>query len=71
MCLACEQDAIWIAYLESRGLLKPDDAASADALFAQFPIQSLPLQQPPAEPIENLPAKRPAQAFSCDDPTVE
>jgi hypothetical protein len=71
MCFACEQDAVWIAYLESRGLLRPDDAASVDALFDQFPVQSLPLQQPRAEPVENVPAKPPARAFSCDDPTTE
>jgi hypothetical protein len=71
MCLACEQDAVWIAYLESRGLLRPDDVASVDALFAQFPVQSLPLQQPRGEPVENVPAKPVARAFSCDDPTTE
>ena len=69
MCLACEQDAIWLAYLESRGLLKPDDPAAVDALFASFPVQPLPTQQ--AE--EQLPADAPKQApqnpFSCDDPT--
>jgi len=33
MCLACEQDAIWLAYLDSQGLLKPDDPAAIEALF--------------------------------------
>ena len=37
MCLACEQDAIWLAYLDSQGLLKPDDPAAVDALFSAFP----------------------------------
>ena len=71
MCLACEQDAIWLAYLESQGLLKPDDPAAVEALFAGFPVQPLPVQ-----PIENeQPAKAAAKAaenpFSCDDPTAE
>jgi hypothetical protein len=69
MCLACEQDAIWLAYLESRGLLKPDDPAAVDALFASFPVQSLPMQQddkPLPEDASGQPAPNP---FSCDDPT--
>jgi hypothetical protein len=44
MCLACEQDAIWLAYLESQGLLQPDDPAAVEALFAGFPVQPLPVR---------------------------
>ena len=44
MCLACEQDAIWLAYLESKGLLNPDDPAAVEKLFADFPVQPLPVQ---------------------------
>ena len=40
MCLACEEDAIWLAYLESRGLLTPDNPGAAEALFAAFPVES-------------------------------
>ena len=73
MCLACEQDAIWLAYLESRGLLNPDDPAAVEALFAAFPVQPLPVQPESAEQGEQ-PASAPAQAaknpFSCDDPTA-
>jgi hypothetical protein len=78
MCLACEQDAIWFAYLESRGLLKPDDPAAVDALFGAFPVQPLPFQKGNGEqqagPLadvaneNNNTAKNP---FSCDDPTAE
>jgi hypothetical protein len=73
MCLACEQDAMWLAYLESKGLLKPDDPAAVEALFAAFPVQELPLQQEPPQPDESLgdataKAKNP---FSCDDPAAE
>jgi hypothetical protein len=73
MCLACEQDGIWFAYLESRGLLKPDDPAAVDALFSSFPVQPLPLQQDadaaadaPATAADKTAAKN---KFSCDDPT--
>lgn len=73
MCLACEQDAIWFAYLESRGLVQPDDPAAVDALFSAFPVQPLPLQgeadtqQRPA----GTDLKTASNPFSCDDPTAE
>jgi hypothetical protein len=67
MCLACEQDAIWLAYLESQGLLKPDDPAAVEALFSSFPVQELPVQPAwdsptPEAPPEAAakPAKQPA-----------
>jgi len=72
MCLACEQDAIWFAYLESQGLLKPDDPAAAEALFGAFPVQPLPMQQEQGG--ETAPEHAKASAknpFSCDDPTAE
>ena len=74
MCLACEQDAIWLAYLESQGLLKPDDPEAVEALFSAFPMQPLPVQGEDGERRVDAPAgganidnKNP---FSCDDPTA-
>jgi hypothetical protein len=76
MCLACEQDSIWLAYLESRGLLRPDDPAAVDALFGAFPVQPLPVQgeeagrqAPQRETSRELKAEK--NPFSCDDPTAE
>jgi hypothetical protein len=69
MCLACEQDAIWLAYLESRGLLNPDDPAAVEALFAGFPVQPLPVQPAP-EQAPSAPATPAKNPFSCDDPTA-
>ena len=71
MCLACEEDAIWLAYLESRGLLTPDDPAAAAALFAGFPVQPVPVQGDDAAP-QPADAAQPAKAnpFTCDDPTA-
>lgn len=69
MCLACEQDDIWLAYLESRGLLQPDDPAAVDALFGAFPVQPLPRQQAADEPAAAPPAAE--NPFSCDDPTAQ
>ena len=54
MCLACEEDAMWIAYLESRGLLKADDPAAVEALFSAFPVQPLPMQPERAEQADEL-----------------
>jgi hypothetical protein len=74
MCLACEQDAMWLAYLESQGLLKPDGPAAVDAFFGAFPVQPLPMQQ--EQDVQGLqdsnePAKVPEKnPFSCDDPTA-
>jgi hypothetical protein len=76
MCLACEQDAMWIAYLESQGLLKDDDPAAVEALFGAFPVQPLPFQAGEAERQETVSAEAKSKAanaasnpFSCDDPT--
>lgn len=69
MCLACEQDAIWLAYLESRGLLNRDDPAAVEELFAAFPVQPLPLQPHP-EQSPSEPEKAANNPFSCDDPTT-
>ncbi len=79
MCLACEQDAIWLAYLDSQGLLKEDDPAAVEELFAAFPVQPLPVKREWDAPTPEAPvAPKPAAAkpaannpFSCDDPTAE
>ena len=76
MCMACEQDAMWLAYLDSQGLLKPDDPAAVDALFANFPVRPLPVQAEWDAPTPEAPAMsgpKPAAGnpFSCDDPTAE
>jgi hypothetical protein len=71
MCLACEQDAIWLAYLESQDLLKPDDPAAVEALFGAFPVQPLPMQPADGEQPVDASAKAAKNQFSCDDPTAE
>jgi hypothetical protein len=73
MCLACEQDAIWFAYLESRGLLQQDDPAAVDALFSAFPVQPLPVQGEANAPQRSARSdlKTASNPFSCDDPTAE
>ena len=73
MCLACEQDSIWLAYLESRGLLRPDDPEAVDALFSAFPVQPLPAQEQKPEPSDAAPkaSENTKNPFACDDPTAE
>lgn len=73
MCLACEQDAIWFAYLESRGLVQPDDPAAVDALFSAFPVQPLPVQGKADAQQQSAKndLKTASNPFSCDDPTAE
>ena len=73
MCLACEQDAIWLAYLESLGLLQPDDPAAVEALFAGFPVQPLPVRSEAGAKAQDHPASASSSAaeqnpFFCDDP---
>jgi hypothetical protein len=81
VCLACEQDAIWLAYLDSQGLLKPDDPEAIEALFSAFPVKPLPMQAAWDAPTPEAPAAAVAKgtakaaeaaknSFSCDDPTA-
>jgi hypothetical protein len=68
MCLACEQDAIWFQYLESQGLLKSDDPAAVDALFAGFPVQPLPMQSKAVVTVPNdTSSAAEPNPFFCDD----
>ena len=68
MCLACEQDAIWLAYLESQGLLKPDDPEAVEALFGAFPVQPVPVQGEAAR-AKGAPSSVPdPNSYFCDDP---
>ena len=68
MCLACEQDAIWLAYLESQGLLKPDDPAAVEALFEAFPVQPVPVQSERAKTKDEPSSASDRNPYSCDDP---
>jgi hypothetical protein len=64
MCIACEQDFMWLAYLESRGLIEADGRPTARGLAAFADKQpSSPIEESTPEPtVENK--------FSCDDPTA-
>jgi len=68
MCWACEQDAIWLAYLESQGLLQPDDPAAVEVLFEAFPVQLVPVQSERTETKEKPSSATDQIPFSCDAP---
>jgi hypothetical protein len=67
MCLACEQDAMWFAYLQRKGLITPDG----------FLVEQPPSLIDPIEPAVTQDEKKPENVadpaqkdlFSCDDPT--
>jgi hypothetical protein len=63
MCIACQQDFMWLAYLESRGLIGPDGRATepAPVTFAD---------KPPSPPAEDSGEPADKNKFSCDDPTA-
>ena len=70
MCIACEQDAMWFAYLRRKGLITPDGF-----LVEEPPSLMDPIEQPAAEDEKQNekkaePASRPAEQskFSSDDP---
>jgi hypothetical protein len=66
MCIACEQDAMWFAYLQRKGLITPDGY-----LVEQPP--SLYVAEPAAvedkKPSDKADAPADDTKFSCDDPT--
>jgi hypothetical protein len=74
MCIACEQDALWYAYLQRRGLITPEGYLVEQPPFLADPIESEPAQAEAQAQDEKKPdgATIPAEKseFSCDDPKV-
>jgi hypothetical protein len=70
MCLACEQDAMWFAYLQRKGLITPDGYLVEQPPSLLDPVETSPT--PDAHPEKN--AGEPADkksGFSCDDPAAQ
>lgn len=63
MCIACEQDFTWLAYLESRALNEPVERVTARKQFAPFSDRP---QLPSTEQSE--PKSTEKSKFSCDEP---
>jgi hypothetical protein len=66
MCLACEQNAMWFAYLQRRGLITPDGFLIEQPPFLADPIE--PAQ--PEKKAEDASKLADKSTFSCDDPTA-
>ncbi|MGD0315096.1 MAG: hypothetical protein ABSB37_03940 [Xanthobacteraceae bacterium] len=66
MCIACEQDAMWFAYLERKGLITPDDylMEQQPSAFASEPSVAAGVkEETPVEPADKT-------TFSGDDPAI-
>lgn len=52
MCIACEQDAMWFAYLERKGLITPDGVTveQEPSVFAAEPLEAAIVTAPVKEP---------------------
>jgi hypothetical protein len=57
MCIACEQDAMWFAYLRRKGLITPDG-------YLVEPPPSL------SDPVETVPAPARASAENASEPAA-
>jgi len=71
MCIACEQDAMWFAYLQRKGLITADGylVEQPPSVLAAEPIG--PIEPAPAEvKRETQPEPAEKNKFSCDDPTA-
>jgi hypothetical protein len=71
MCLACEQDGLWLAYLQRRGLITPDGYLVETPPFFPDPIESSPVEDGKKDESAGKPADQSADQakFSCDDPS--
>ena len=68
MCLACEQQGMWLAYLQRKGLITPDGflVEEPPLPFATDPLD--PVRQEKQE--ESASSAADKSTFSCDDPTA-
>jgi hypothetical protein len=67
MCLACEQDALWFAYLQRRGLITPDGYLVEQPPSLIDPIEPAATQDEKKTQAVTDPAQK--DLFSCDDPS--
>jgi len=67
MCLACEQDAMWFAYLQRRGLITPGGYLVEQPPSLIDPIEPTVTQDEKKQ--KNVPDPAQKDLFSCDDPS--
>ena len=70
MCIACEQDAMWFAYLERKGLITPDGypLGQAPSVFAAEPAAPAPIAAQAKEQASPETAEK--SSLSDDDPAA-
>ena len=68
MCIACEQEAMWFAYLQRRGLITPDGRLVEEppSLFVAEPVGPKSSQEDANEAGATMPADN--GKLSRDDP---
>jgi hypothetical protein len=69
MCLACEQDAMWFAYLRRKGLITPDGYLVEEPPSLFGPVETPPMPEENKDDAASKPADK--SSFSCDDPTAQ
>ena len=70
MCLACEQEAMWLAYLRRKGLITPDGYLVEQPPSLLDPVETSPT--PDARPEKNVSELADKKSgFSCDDPAAQ
>jgi hypothetical protein len=72
MCIACEQDGMWLAYLRRKGLITPDGYLVEEPPSLFGPVETPPASVEAAEKKGDS-ASKPTDdsSFSCDDPTAQ
>jgi hypothetical protein len=71
MCLACEQDAMWFAYLQRKGLITPDGYLVEQPPSLLDPVQSDAAPATEQKPEQNAEQPADQSGFSCDDPAAQ
>lgn len=81
MCLACEQDAMWFAYLRRKGLITPDGYLVEEPPSLFDAVETSPAsdgnraseENPASQENKDDNANKPTDnaGFSCDDPTAQ
>jgi hypothetical protein len=61
MCLACEQDAMWFAYLRRRGLIDENGEPVEPVPSVAYPIEALSAAEGAPQPAEPNVAQSPSE----------
>ena len=69
MCIACEQDAMWFAYLRRKGLITPDGYLVEEPPSLVGPVEPAGGRRTRRKKSASKPADK--SSFSCDDPAAQ